>query len=122
MIEVKNAKDLGYQYNGGPALTLSHTLSSAQLTEIIKLAAAARGDDFVLDAIGRKPAESGREYMCFVDGGSAPQAVHAYRSHAMAEAKRLAEKTGRSVTMLARVARVEVTNTTRVTVLDDGKE
>lgn len=111
MIKVIKACDSGMGHTtSSPCISLTHTLDADQTRDLIAIAAQRWGVDFVWGAANITPPKDhtkGAYYMVFVEGGYAPAMQHTSKSSAIAEGKRLAEKTNRTVTIVAAVAQIE---------------
>lgn len=96
-----------YSCSPQPIVSVTHKFTNDQLAELLRIAVATMGEDFVASILGPK-APRGTDYMVFVEGGSNPRMVHTSYAAAKAEAERLAKRTARKATVLKIVARVEV--------------
>ena len=111
MLEIyRRSQDPNYQ-SAGALLVIKHTINTDELVALIEAYKAEFGEGKARELLG--PALYGDHqekrsgpYLCFVEGGGAPQFEHGNQTAAFDEAKRLAAKTGRTTHVLRSIAKV----------------
>ncbi|OWT55235.1 hypothetical protein [Candidimonas nitroreducens] len=115
MLEIMNTKiEDGYS-SAAVGVKLRHTMSSSQVSEVIRIAKELYGADYVIEAAGlrnmfQQSATPNKGYMVSVDGADAPTIVHNTLRDAEYEAKRILSSianSDRPRLVTARVLRVE---------------
>lgn len=118
MLSIVSGSSLGYSSNS-PVVSITHSFKREQLVDLIRIAHAQWGDGVVTEALGNKAeailCPSTVQFFNFADGGSKPTMPHRTKDLAIAEARKLAGRLSKSITVYAKVAEVTFTQAIAVT-------